>query len=183
MSSSVTQLGGNPRPVTVDPRTALSDLFDQNYAAVFGFCLARTGNPSAADDIASETFMQAARWFADGRGQRVDRQWLFVTARSRLTDRWRRFGRERARLQQLVTAGSHAPQDDSEGTDDEMRERVLSVLAALPERQCAALALRYLEERSVAEVAEAMDVSYRTAESLLSRGRRGFVAAWEAYRD
>ncbi|MFW2383539.1 MAG: RNA polymerase sigma factor [Acidimicrobiales bacterium] len=183
MSSSVTQLGGNPPSATVDARTALSNLFDQHYAAVFGFCLARTGNEAAADDIASETFMQAARWFADGRGQRVDRRWLFVTARSRLTDRWRRFGRERTRFQQLVSAGSHVAIDDSGGSDHDIRENVLSVLASLPERQCAALALRYLEERSVAEVAETMEVSYRTAESLLSRGRRGFLAAWEANGD
>ncbi|MEM8745746.1 MAG: sigma factor-like helix-turn-helix DNA-binding protein, partial [Actinomycetota bacterium] len=52
-----------------------------------------------------------------------------------------------------------------------------AALASLPERQRAAVVLRYVEEYSVSEVAEALDVGYEAAESLLARGRRGFVEA------
>jgi len=52
--------------------------------------------------------------------------------------------------------------------DDELP----SFLVGLPERQCRALELRYGLGLTVAEVAEVMDESYRTVESLLARGRR-----------
>ena len=166
-----------------DARTELAELFDAHYGEVFGYCLARTGNFVAADDVASETFVQAARWFADGRGARVDRQWLFVVARSRLTDRWRQLEREQGRFDRLVAIASVEEDRCFHPAESIETDRVIDALRALPERQCAALALRYLEEHSVAEVAEAMAVSYRTAESLLARGRRGFVAAWKAQFD
>jgi RNA polymerase sigma-70 factor (ECF subfamily) len=61
-------------------------------------------------------------------------------------------------------------------------EHVRQALDALPERQRAAIVLRYVEEFSVTEVAEALEVGYQAAESLLARGRRGFVDAYQQAR-
>jgi len=41
------------------------------------------------------------------------------------------------------------------------------------------VALRYLDEFSVSEIADEMAIEYRAAESLLARGRRSFKKAWE----
>jgi len=57
--------------------------------------------------------------------------------------------------------------------------RVLAALRSLPHRQRTALLLRYLDEVSVSEVAEAIDTSYAGAESVLARARRSFVTAYE----
>jgi RNA polymerase sigma-70 factor (ECF subfamily) len=59
-------------------------------------------------------------------------------------------------------------------------EMVLAALQSLPTRQRAALTLRYLDECSVAEVADTLDVSYRAAESLLSRAKVNFRSAYGA---
>jgi DNA-directed RNA polymerase specialized sigma24 family protein len=43
--------------------------------------------------------------------------------------------------------------------------------------------MRYLDEMSVGEIADALDVSYKTAESLLSRGRSGLRRAYGGIDD
>ncbi len=156
---------------------ALAALFDANVDDLYRYCLARCGSETIADDATSEAFFAAARLFAAGRAAEVDRPWLYVVAKRRLLDQWRAVERERRRTQRLRTLR----QDDAEiDLGEPMSERVLRALQSLPRRQRAALALRYLDECSVAEVADALDVNYSAAESLLARGRRGFEVAWAA---
>ena len=55
---------------------------------------------------------------------------------------------------------------------------VHDVLLSLPERQGMVLKQKYLEELSVAEIARQMNTSEKAIESLLSRGREAFRAAF-----
>lgn len=163
-----------------ETRQLLDELFEAQFDALYRFCLARTGEPSLADDATSEAFLAASRAFAEGKGADVDRPWLFVVARRRIVDQWRARERHRRRMERLTR--SVRPElfdvvlEDDRG---ETAEQVLVALTSLPERQRLALTLRYLDDHSVAEVAEQLEVNYQTAESLLARGRRGFATAWE----
>lgn len=58
-----------------------------------------------------------------------------------------------------------------------------AALAALPDRQRAAVILRHFEERSNPEIAQALGVSVEAVESLLARGRRALAAALSAHRE
>lgn len=78
---------------------------------------------------------------------------------------------EQLRAQQLVAASLGAERDPG--------NQVLDALQSLSARQRAALSLRYLDGYSVAEIAEVLDTSYRAAESILARGRKAFVTAYE----
>ena len=49
-------------------------------------------------------------------------------------------------------------------------------LAALPERQAQAVALRHLEGLSNPEIAQVMDISVTSVESLTARGKRALAA-------
>jgi DNA-directed RNA polymerase specialized sigma24 family protein len=46
----------------------LEDLFRAHWPLVYGFLLRRTGNPSAAEELAQETFYRATRAFLGWRG-------------------------------------------------------------------------------------------------------------------
>jgi RNA polymerase sigma-70 factor (ECF subfamily) len=164
-------------------RAALGVLFDTHFDSVYRFCLARSGDPVTADDAAAEAFLAAARTFAGGRGHQVDGAWLMVTARRRLLDQWRSAHRHVRRIKRLTRAGRQHLWLDTDLNDPVDTDRVLRALSSLPERQRAALTLRYLDELSVAEVADALEVPYRAAESLLARGRRGFAVSWKAEID
>jgi RNA polymerase sigma-70 factor (ECF subfamily) len=156
-------------------RDALSALFDAEFGGIYGFLVARCGSTAVAEDVAAETFVEAARAVTAGRIAEVTRSWLYMVARRRLIDHWRADERHRRRLERLRLQRSTRPLGDL--LEDEM---VLAALQSLPTRQRAALTLRYLDECSVAEVADTLDVSYRAAESLLSRAKVNFRSAYGA---
>lgn len=164
-------------------RQHLAQLFDSEFDAVYRFCLARTGDNTAADDAASEAFTAAARLFATGRGHEVTRPWLFVVAKNRMVDEWRSHERHQRRVRRLIEQRQTHGGDQNPLSTSLVAERVLTALASLPERQRAALALRYLDEHSVSEVAGKLDVTYQAAESLLARARRSFATAWRESND
>lgn len=180
-------LVGEQRKVTFrqrenDPsRKQLVALFEAEFNAVYQFVLARCGDRSIADDVAADTFVDAANFLAGGAEESIGRPWLFVVARRRLIDHWRKAERERNRLSRLLELD---PAQRLAGREDEHHDgndgdAVIEALRSLPERQRAAIALRYLDDYSVTEIAEAMEIEYRAAESLLARGRRSFINAWE----
>jgi RNA polymerase sigma-70 factor (ECF subfamily) len=152
----------------------LQSLFDRWSADVFGFVLARCGSRPVAEDVTSEVFIAAARAAAGSDPTQVTRSWLLTTARRRLIDQWRR-----QRTQHNVAVRlMNEPNLDAGGTP-ENRDRVQGALASLPDGQRLALTLRYLDDHSVAEVADELGISYPATESLLARARRSFQRAWE----
>ncbi len=162
-------------------RQRLADLFDREFDAVYRYCLARTGDVAAADDAASEAFLAASRAVANGKGDDVDRPWLFVVAKNRMVDQWRSNERQRNRISKLMQLKrpewSSASLGDFE-PDTDLSEQVIAALTSLPQRHRAALTLRYLDECSVSEVAQHLELGYTATESLLARARRSFAAAW-----
>jgi RNA polymerase sigma-70 factor (ECF subfamily) len=162
-------------------RQGLKALFELHSDDIYRFTLARSGDRGAADEVTAETFLAASQMFADDRVGEVTRQWLFVVARRRLIDRWRKEERDRNRVARLIrvrgSTGSLDPSAQGSAVDG---ERVLAALASLPVRQRSAVTLRYLDEFSVSEIAEALETSYRAAEALLARGRASFKIAWES---
>lgn len=155
----------------------LAQVFEANVDAVFGFVLARCGSRHVAEEVASETFAEAARVYQDGRSDELERAWLLHVARLRLIDYWRRDSRQRRRVERLaaMTVRDQVLPDAEPGDP-----YVLAALESLSARQRAVLMLRYVDDYSVSEVAEAMEISYQATESLLARARRALLAAYEA---
>ncbi len=159
---------GAERPDTL----SLAELFTAEGSAVFGFLLARCGNRATAQDLMTETFMQAGDRFRQGRGNEVTPAWLRTVARRRLIDHWRREARSQRRFARLRAERQPvAPPPDADDSVDR-------ALASLSSRQRAVLTLRYLDDYSITEVAEALDLSYKAAESLLARAKRSFADAY-----
>jgi len=152
----------------------LQSVFDRWSDDVYGFTIARCGSRPVAEDVTSEVFVAAARAIGGSDPAQVTRSWLLTTARRRLIDQWRRQSTQRniaERLLSLPVFGAAASPDD--------RDRVHRALETLPDGQRLALTLRYLDDHSVAEVADELAFSYSAAESLLARARRSFQRAWE----
>lgn len=162
-------------------RAALTTLFENEFRRVYSYVFARTGSSSVAEEVAADTFAEAARVVNEGRGAVIDITWLRMVAKRRLIDHWRRSERHRRRIERLRIQRSRADLGDQpRGLQD---DRMLSALTSLPVRQRAVLTLRYIDEYSVSEIATTLDLSYKAAESLLSRARSGFAKAMEAEHD
>lgn len=154
---------------------SLEVIFDHTADRVYAFLVSRSGNMTVAEDLTAETFSAASAKFSQGRGSEVTLAWLYTVARRRLIDYWRSESSRQNRTLKLINeASTQAPADEVL-----LDTAVDEALAALTPRYRAALALRYLDDFSVSEVAAALDSSYKATESLLARARAAFSAAYE----
>lgn len=160
-------------PLQVAGGTNLASIFDAEAGAIFGYFVIRCGSRPVAEDLTAETFVAASKQFATGRGHEVTPAWLRTVAKRRLIDHWRALGAHERRVEKLALARqqNEPPERDPDGRVDE-------ALSSLPQRQRAALVLRYLDDFSTSEVADVLGLSYKATESLLARARRSFTAAY-----
>ena len=122
-----------------------------------------------AEDVAQESFLKAykARWRL--RDPEKFPQWLFSIARNRALDALRR--RKPAPLsdesEEIVDDGIENPDRQLEGS--ELREKIHTVLSALPEHHRIAVTLKYLEGMDYQSIEKAMGLSNGALRGILGR--------------
>lgn len=130
----------------------------------------------AARDAVQDAWTEIARGLSRLRDEEAFAPWAYRIVTRRCAHAIRSRQAER-RLEAAVAAdqpGAGAPPAPGEALD---HERVRAALRALPPEQQAAVALYYLEELGVAEVAVALDVPAGTVKTRLMHGRRKLRAA------
>lgn len=160
-------------PAELSASRDLEVIFSAEVRSIFGFLEHRSGNRAVAEDLTAQTFEAAIERFDAGRGEEVTPAWLRTVARRRLVDHWRSLGAQRRRHARLILEYRETapPPDDPDSEVD-------IALASLPIRQRAVLLLRYVDDLSVSEVAETLELTYKATESLLVRARRSFAQAY-----
>jgi RNA polymerase sigma-70 factor (sigma-E family) len=148
-----------------DRSAVLSELFDQNFAALRRLAFALLGDAGAADEVAQDAFVRLyASW---RRLDDLDHPPTYL--RKIVLNLCRTRGRRAAlhrRTQPLLRAD-----DVMRDPDVALRLDVWSALEKLPHRQRACVVLRYLEDLSEAEVARLLDCSIGTVKSQLHKAR------------
>ncbi|MEM7094492.1 MAG: sigma-70 family RNA polymerase sigma factor [Actinomycetota bacterium] len=163
-----------PRPPS-SGSIRLSELFDEALPQVYEYLRSRCGAQELAEELTSATFVQAALT-----QQASDREltigWLMTVARNKLIDHWRREAVAQ-RVFTLIDGGRVDAVDPWIEVLDHARAH--QVLADLRPDHRAALVLRYLDDLSVPECADALSRSIHATESLLARARNAFRSAYE----
>ena len=135
-----------------------------------------------AEDVTQDVMLRLWRVAPEWRqGEARVATWLYRVTANLCTDRLRR--RRGVGLDEVAEPPDPAPSvvDRMQG---EMRLRALSdALAALPERQAQAVALRHLEGLSNPEIAEVMEIGVEAVESLTARGKRALAAALKGRKE
>ena len=153
---------------------------DAELRNVFAFVLRRCGDRALAEDLTSDVFLRAVRE-TKRTGAVVSAAWLTTVARNRLVDHWRSAAREERRLRL-----AWSDRDRDEWVDDRTPLEpgaVTDVMRALRPDHQAVLSLRYLDDLSVPEVADALGRSVHATESLLARARRAFRTSYSEHVD
>ena len=104
------------------------------------------------------------------KGRRVDdlAAWVTTAALNRARSRWRTAAAERRAFDRLAVRAKDAPHPDSiTGVD----ERIAAALKTLPRAQREVVALHYLLDMAVADVATQLDIAEGTVKSHLHRAR------------
>ncbi|WP_420859112.1 RNA polymerase sigma factor [Marivivens marinus] len=141
------------------------------------------GDRAEAEDVAQDAMMRLWKIAPDWRqGEAQVTTWLYRVVANLCTDRLRR------RRRTVDFEGVAEPEDDRPGPAEQMQEgarmtALHDALAALPDRQAQAVALRHLEGLSNPEIAEVMEISVEAVESLTARGKRALAALLAGRKD
>jgi RNA polymerase sigma-70 factor (ECF subfamily) len=149
--------------------------YDDALPHVYGYLARRCGPAAVAEDLTAETFLAAVDAVRATNPPPFTVAWIMGVARHKLVDHWRRQARDERRFD--VLAGSVLEADDPWDSALEVLQ-AQRVLGGISAQHCAVLTLRYLDDMSVAEVADALGRSVHATEALLARARVAFRRAY-----
>jgi RNA polymerase sigma-70 factor, ECF subfamily len=155
-----------------DPQR-FAELYERNFDRVYAFAARRTSSRGEAEDLTAEVFHHALANLGRFEWRGIPfAAWLLQIARNSLADRWQRTARER---------GEPAPDPDEIASDaDADRRAVLADLVRrLPHDQQQVVVARFVEHRSIREIALALgrsegavkQLQHRALEALRARMR------------
>jgi RNA polymerase sigma-70 factor (ECF subfamily) len=143
-------------------------LYERYFDRVYAFALARTHDRAAAEDLTAETFRQALENLSrfEWRGVPFS-AWLFRIAANAAADHFKRSAREEALSGQIEVED----QGWEKGIIEvETRASLFELVERLPKDQRQVIVMRFGEEKSIKEVAAAMQRSEGAVKLLQHRG-------------
>jgi len=151
------------------------ETFAEHYiAGLYRFALRRLNHDrELTREIVQSTVCKVIEKFDSYRGEAPLFTWLCACCRNEIAAHFRRAGRRPKEVE--LDEGIEQSQPD--GTDT--TEVVHAALDRLPPTYARAMEWRYLDGLEVAEVAQRLALTYKAAESLLSRARSAFREAYE----
>ncbi len=165
---------------------ALGRFYDTHVDGLYAFVFYRVGrDQELAEDIVQDTFARAMTQLGSyDRARGSVGTWLTTLSRNVIRDHLRahhrtdavaeRWDRIDASLTQLYDALERAPLPGEVLARAETRDLVNLTIAHLPEQYRLALARKYVDERSLEDLASELGLSVDAAKSLLARARRAF---------
>lgn len=140
--------------------------YESEFEAVTALAYALSGSRLAAEDLAQDAFLAAyRRWDVIGRYDSPG-GWVRRVVANRSASVIRRRVVEAKALSRMVDSTDLLPELSPEAAD------VWRAVRRLPRRQAQAVALFYLEDLSLDDVADTLGVSVETVRTHLSRARK-----------
>jgi RNA polymerase sigma-70 factor (ECF subfamily) len=147
------------------------ELYRSDFTDVVGLVYALSGSRYAAEELAQDAFLAAHRNWDRVSGYDDPGAWVRRVAVNRAVSRARR---RAAEARSLLRLASQRPLPDPLPEDADAFWRAVR---ALPARQAQVIALHYLEDRSVKDIAVVLDCAEATVRVHLHRGRAGLARA------
>lgn len=142
------------------PEVPFETLLDQHGPTVMRFLIARLG-PIDAEDAFQETMLSALRAYPDLRDEGAARAWLLRIAERAAHDARRAHRRRPIPVEEVPERAASTPED---------RSGVWGDVRRLPDKQRAALVLRFALDLPFREVADAMRASPEAARRNVHEG-------------
>jgi len=152
------------------------DFYRAEFASLVVLASVVLGQRAGAEDLAQEGMVDAYRRWNRLAGYDSPRAWVRKVVVQRAVKVTRKRSNERLAHLRSIRGAVHPEQPEL--TDPEL----LVHLRDLPSQQRAALALHYLADASVREIAEVLGVSDGTVKTHLHKGRRGLAERLGAER-
>jgi RNA polymerase sigma-70 factor (ECF subfamily) len=142
------------------------DLYELHFDRVYAYVSRRLGDRDAAQDVTSEVFHQALRNIKsyEWRGAPFG-AWLMRIASNAITDRWRKTNRESGQISDVEPASKEPSPEEIQH-----RARLFALVRGLPEDQRRVVEMRFAEEKSIREIAQALGKTEGAVKQLQFRG-------------
>jgi RNA polymerase sigma-70 factor (ECF subfamily) len=151
-------------------------LYDRHMTGVYRYLLSMVGNVKDAEDLTSQTFLEALENLHRYRGKGDFRAWLFRIARNKSIDHYRKHRRDTTWLEDADYT------DGAQESPETAAENALAVAAVLrqlrtlsPDR-AEVVSLRLFAGLEVKEIANALSKPEAAVRMLLHRGLRDLQA-------
>ncbi len=157
-----------------DP-SRFAELYESNFERVYAYIARRVRDRDLAEDLTAEVFHHALANLARFEWRGVPfAAWLLRIAANTLADRWQRAGREVAD-DALEEAG-----ENGAGLEIERRAMLFKLVDSLPPDQRLVIRRRFVDQRSVREIAQELgrsegavkQLQFRALQSLRTRVRK-----------
>jgi RNA polymerase sigma-70 factor, ECF subfamily len=154
-----------------------ADLYERNFARVYAYIARRVGNREEAQDLTAEVFHRALANLGRFEWRGVPfAAWLFKLAANALADRRKGAARETGNPSARTIEEISDP-EVFDPEDIERRARLFQLVRRLPEGQRRVIEMRFAEEKSIREIAQALrrtegavkQLQFRALETLRQR--------------
>ena len=154
-----------------DP-SRFADLYEQNFHCVYAYIVRRVGDRRQAEDLTADVFREALAGIGkfEWRGVRFA-AWLMGIASRIVADHWKRSGRETGK-----------PAKEAEPTvaaEIERSTMLFQLVDRLPEAQFRVIHMRFVEQKSIREIAQELDRSEGAVKQLQLRALESLRAQME----
>jgi len=150
-------------------RSALTPLVERHYGALIGYAYRLTyGDHSLAEDLVQETFLRVLRGIHTYVYPRPFKPWLYAIASNLARDQFK--SADARYTDALDEAFEIATEVDSAALSGDEIAQIHAALQRLPTHQREALVLRYYNDLSLQEIADALHIPVGTVKSRLSLG-------------
>jgi RNA polymerase sigma-70 factor (ECF subfamily) len=154
-----------------DP-SRFADLYERNFYAVYAYIARRVGDRHQAEDLTADVFREALAGIDKFEWRGVPFiAWLLRIASRAIADHWQRSGRE---------SGNPALNSDRPGLSEIERSAMLFQLVdRLPKAQFRVIHMRFVEQKSIREIADELGRSEGAVKQLQLRAIENLRAQME----
>jgi RNA polymerase sigma-70 factor (ECF subfamily) len=162
-----------------DP-AAFERLFERYHTPVLNYLHRMVGDRALAEDLTQDSFVKAYRALPNTRPDLAFKAWLYRIATNTAISHLRR--KKLIRWVPFMAGQDHATGESIERSVGRKHD-VERALEKLPQHYAAVLLLRHYQGLSLAETAEALEITENAAKLRLFRARKAFAAVYGGPED
>jgi RNA polymerase sigma-70 factor (ECF subfamily) len=161
-------------------RAAVRLLFMRHHARIYRFVARQTGSEMMADDIANEVFLELWRQAPAFQGRSEVSTWLLGIARFKALSALRK--KKEVEIDEEAAAAVPDTADTPEVAvmKDDKATALRGMVNALPEEHRTVIDLAYYHSKSVAEIAEILEIPVATVKTRMFYARKKLGEALQA---
>src|SRR5436190_6242977 len=154
-----------------DP-SRFADLYEKNFYRVYAYIVGRVGHRHQAEDLTADVFREALTGIGKFEWRGVPfAAWLVGIASRVVADYWKRTGRETGNPSKEPEAAAPAEVEDS--------TMLFQLVYRLPEAQFRVIHMRFVEQKSIREIAQELGRSEGAVKQLQIRAIESLRAQME----